>query len=323
MQPNGRAPDVSVVVVTWNAREFTLQCLESLETATADLSTEVIVVDNASSDGTPEMIHDRFPYVRLIQNSINQGFAKANNAGLRISRGRYIVLMNSDVIVPSGCIASIYAFMEQDASIGLLGPRMLGPDGTVCRSCMRFPTLWRCFCRALALDKSAGGSAFAGFSMKKFAPVEATDVDVLNGWFWVVRRVALEQVGLLDERYFMYGEDLDWCRRFHSRHWRVVFYPHAKAVHYGGGSSRRTPIRFYIEMRKADTQYWQKHHGRFAALVHSATLWLHELLRVLGYSWQYVIRGSRRSEAAYKLRRSLCCLSWLAGFGVKGAEASR
>jgi GT2 family glycosyltransferase len=148
--------------------------------------------------------------------------------------------------------------------------------------------------------------------MRDFEHNQLSDVEVLNGWFWVVRKEALKQVGLLDERFFIYGEDLDWCYRFKKAGWRVVFYPYAESTHYGGGSSARAPIWFYLEERKANTQYWIKHHRRCSQWTYFAIVWLHEVLRVCGYAGAYLFVKSSRADALFKLNRSIACLSWLA-----------
>lgn len=308
------ALDLSVVIVTWNAVDFTRACLESLEQAADGLAMEIIVVDNASSDGTPEMVERGYPQVQLIRNLKNEGFARANNIGIRASHGQYIALLNSDVTVPSNCLRELHGFMRKSPTVGIAGPSMLGAGGERRRSCMRFPTLWSSFCRALALDTVLKTSpAFAGFLMGDFGHDRTMDVEVLNGWFWIVNRQALEQVGELDERFFIYGEDIDWCFRFRSAGWRVVFYPGAEAVHYGGASSSNAPVRFYLELQKANAQFWRKHRGRLANIGYLTTQWLHQGLRVAGYTGSYVLCKSSRSVAAHKVRRSVECLRWLAG----------
>jgi GT2 family glycosyltransferase len=306
-------PDISIIVVTWNAQRYVRECLDSLMHATAGLSAEIIAVDNASTDGTPQVINQQFPRVTLISNAENMGFAKANNVGLRLSSGDFIFLINSDVNVPPDCLKRMVGYMEQHANIGLLGPRMLGPEGKTARSCMRFPTLWNSFCRALALDSFfARSRLFGGSLMRDFAHDRMAEVEVLNGWFWLVRREALVQVGLLDERFFIYGEDIDWCQRFHQSGWRVVFYPEAEALHYGGASSANAPIRFCIEMQCASLQYWKKHHGRFSSACYVLISLLNHALRIAGYVAAYTVSKSARSQAEFKIRRSAACLRWLA-----------
>jgi GT2 family glycosyltransferase len=308
------AVDMSIVIVTWNAKKYAHECLTSLLRQNVDFSVEIIVVDNASSDGTPELVRDEFPQVKLIRNDRNLGFAAANNIGLRETTGDCVCLINSDVVVPDGCLETIFQYMRRNPRIGLLGPQMIGPNGTVQRSTMRFPTVWNSFCFAVALGSVFRHSKlWGGFLMEDFAHDHVRDVEVLNGWFWVTRRQALDQVGLLDERFFIYGEDIDWSYRFHQAGWRVVFYPGASALHYGGASSSNAPIRFYIEMQRANLQYWEKHSNAFGKCGYLVSTMLHHVLRVLGYSVVYSLLRSKRDQAAYKVKRSVASIRWLCG----------
>lgn len=305
--------ELSIIIVTWNSIDYTRACLESIRRGAPAVDMEIIVVDNNSSDGTADFIQGNFPEVRLIRNQINEGFARGNNRGIQACCGRYIALINSDVIVHSACLSRLHAFMEANPTIGIAGPAMLGSGGELRRSCMRFPTLWGSFCRALALDSVFKHSAFfARLLMGDFRHDRVMDVEVLNGWFWIVRREALQPVGELDERFFMYGEDIDWCFRFFSAGWRVVFYPEAEATHYGGASSANAPTRFYVEMQKANVEFWKKHHGHVASCVYLAIQWLHQILRVVGYGVTYLLTSKSRISVTHKLRRSVKCLHELA-----------
>ena len=222
--PGRDVTEISVVIVTWNARAYTEECLGSLFSGNLEQRVEVIVVDNASTDGTPEMIRSAFPKVNLIETGANLGFAKGNNIGIRHASGNYICLINSDVNVPPDCLSKLRQYMEQNPRVGLVGPKMLGPDGTARRSGMRFPSVWNSFLRAFALDSMFKGSKlFGGLLMSDFKFDRTRDIEVLNGWFWMTRKEALDEVGPLDERFFMYGEDIDWCKRFQLAGWRVVF----------------------------------------------------------------------------------------------------
>jgi GT2 family glycosyltransferase len=309
---------VSIIIVTWNAKKYALECLDSLRALHSPLEIEVIVVDNASSDGTPDAIQEQHPEVHLIRNQANLGFAKANNIGISIANGDFICLVNSDVVIPPGCLEKMVAFMQANPDVGLLGPKMLSPDGGVGQSVNRLPTVWNYLCFALGLhfllpkSKLFGGYIMAGYPYNK-----TEDVEVLTGWFWMVPRAALEEVGGLDERFFMYGEDLDWSYRFLKAGWRVVFFAEAAALHYGAVSSGQAPNRFYVEMVRANLQYFEKHHGRFGAVGFLFATGVHEVLRVLGYSAVYCFDRCRRSQSAFKVSRSLSCLRWITGVPVE------
>lgn len=302
---------LSVIAVTWNAKKYVDQCLSSLDQID-EAATEVIVVDNASTDGTPELIAEKFKSLRLIRNSENLGFSRANNIGIEQARGRYVCLVNSDVIVPPGCLCSLTQYLEMHPDVGVVGPQMLGPAGNVRRSAMRFPSLLSSLARAFGLDGISLISRLVHAQMMTdFKHDRLADVDILNGWFWVIRREALERVGLLDERFFIYGEDMDWCRRFRSAGWRIVFVPEANAIHFGGASSSAAPVRFYIEQQKADFQYWEKHHAQAAAAAYKAIILFHNVLRTVGYAVVYCVYAKKRGDSAHKVRRSLGVLRWM------------
>ena len=303
---------VSVVIVSWNARNFLAQCLESLSCAGGDYSMEVLVVDNASTDGAPEYIEANYPGVRLIRNDSNQGFAKANNTGIRLCRGKYIALINSDVEVLGNCITTLVAYCEANPEVGMVGPRIIGGDGKLQRSCRGFPCLWNMFCRAVALDSVfPRAKIFGGYLMPYRNHDAIGPAPILSGCFWLVRRAALAGVGLLDEDFFMYGEDMDWCRRFWTAGWRLDYVPNAEAIHYGGGSSANAPFRFFIEKQKADLHYWKKHHGWLARQCYFAIACLHHLLRVLRYSAAAVMQRQESDESGFKVNRSIQCLKWM------------
>jgi hypothetical protein len=306
------SPDLSIIIVIWNGKQYARECLDSLRNYQDDPTVEIIVVDNASSDGTPALVRQGFPWVRLIENSANLGFAKANNIGMVASTGKYVCLVNSDVRVPPDCLPRMQAYMEANPAVGMLGPQMLCLDGSIGRSYLRFPTLWRGICDAFALRRIFRSSeTLNGIEMTDFNNSETAEVDVLNGWFLMVQRKALEQVGLLDEQFFMYGEDIDWSYRFHKAGWKRVYFSGASAFHHGGASSAVAPTRFYIEMRRANLQLCKKHYGSLSALGHIAVTCIHELIRVTGYCLIGIARKSERSLAVAKTRRSLASIRWL------------
>lgn len=304
-------PMISFVIVTWNAKEYVTECLQSIRENCA-VPAEVIVVDNDSQDGTPSRVREKFPEFRIVETGANLGFAKGNNVGIALARGRYLFLVNSDVKILPGCVEKLISLMENNPDAGLVGPQMRGPDGNIRRSTMRFPTLWNSLCRALALDSAFPRSrCFAGYLMGDFDHRQSREVEILNGWFWVVRREAVRQVGGLDERFFMYGEDMDWCYRFHKAGLRNIFCAESASIHYGGASSALAPARFYVEQQKANLQYCRKHWGSLSTFAYLCTLLLHELIRTIGYTVTYLARSSFRERAAAHIKRSLLCVACL------------
>lgn len=312
MSNNSSQAIVSIVIVSWNARDYLLQCLESLTPVACRFPMEIVVVDNASSDGSAELVENNFPKVRLIRNPTNLGFAKANNLGIAASAGPYVCLINSDVKVLPDCISRLVDYCEQNPDVGMVGPRIIGGDGKLQRSCRGFPTLWNMLCRALALDSIFPKiKLFTGYSLSYWPQNDTRPVNILTGCFWLVRRETLGQVGLLDESFFMYAEDMDWCRRFWKHSRPVVFIPFAEAIHYGGGSSANAPAWFYIERQRAELQYWKKHHSIPATALFFLISCLHMSLRIAGYSVMFLFNKPQRQTSRNKLRRSIVCLKWM------------
>jgi GT2 family glycosyltransferase len=295
--------DLSVIIVSWNARDYLLTCLRSLKEHLGSVTAEIIVVDNASSDGSPEAVKKDFPDVILIETGANLGFAKANNIGIRRSGGRYLALVNSDIRILDDSIFCMLSFMDSDHSIGMLGPRVLNADGSLQRSCRRSPALWRSLLISFGMHR-----LFTGIM---YAPHDRIGrVDILSGCFWVIRREALDEVGLLDEGFFMYGEDKDWCKRFNNAGWGVAYHFQAEVIHYGGASSSNAPLRFYIEMHRANRAYWRKHHGRMGEAFFFFDLIVHQSIRVVMSVALCLFMRDSKEVALHKLNRSLASIRW-------------
>jgi GT2 family glycosyltransferase len=306
-----RAPLVSVIVISWNTKDLLLNCLRSINPKTCKYPLEIIVVDNCSSDGSADEVAKRFSNAMLVRNEANFGFSKANNIGIRKSRGEYLCLVNSDVQLLNGCIATLVDYMEEHTDVGMTGPAMLDVKGKLGRSCRGFPTLWNMICHAFGLDLLFPKSKlFASYILRHWAQNTISDVDILGGWFLVVRREAVKRVGLLDEDFFFYAEDMDWCKRFHSNGWRVIFLPTAAAIHYGGGSTQNAAVQWYIEQQRADLRYWRKHHSALEHRIYHCICVVHQLTRLVGHYFVMPFspqNGSRR----LKVWRSWHCLIWL------------
>lgn len=301
------AYDVSYIIVSWNTRQFLLQCVQSILNDPGPFTREIIVVDNASSDGSPESLAESFPQVQIIRNRENLGFARANNLGIRQSRGRYLMLVNSDVQVVAPCMAPLVEFMQSHPAVGIASPMIVGPDGRLQPSYWPFPNLANILADMFTINALRRRLAKAS----PCAETRPRDVDILSGCFWIVRRSSLERVGLLDEHYFFYGEDMDWCRRFHDCSFRVVYFPGAKAIHFGGVSSARDAVRFYIEYEKANLRYWLKYHGLTGTVAYTALIIAYQLLRIVARALQNAVQLGRNPELLRKLRQNLACLKWL------------
>jgi hypothetical protein len=242
------------------------------------------------------------------------GFARANNAGIARSTSRYLALVNSDALVMQGCLQNLVKFMETHPSVGMVGPRILNADRTLQPSARRFPNLEATFARAFFLDRLLPQRLFHLRSHMSAAELDRLrPVEVLEGCFWMVRREALEQVGGLDENFFMYGEDIDWCKRFHKAGWEVMYCPGAEAVHYGGASSSNAATRFFLEMKKAELRYWEKNHGRVARRVAAGILFLHCCLRAAGWKLKCALHPAARDKSLPMFERYARCIQWLIG----------
>ncbi len=301
--------NVSIIIVNWNTKALLLQCLESLSTRSGQYTIEIIVVDNASSDGSVEAVKNSFPQVTVIRNEANFGFAKATNIGLQSSSGRYACLVNSDVVIRDDCIDRLCEYMDQHPSIGISGPRLLNSDLSMQPSCKYFPSLWNNLCVTLGLYKLFPQSAFfSSEHMWFFAHNEIKYVDVLVGAFLMVRRKAIDQVGLLDERFFIYGEETDWCRRFWNAGWKIVFNPQGEAIHFGAGSSSADPGRFSRELYRSKRIYWKKNHSFLTQTVFMLISLLNQGMRLLRGILIYTGTGFKNKELLQQIKTNASVL---------------
>ena len=304
--------DISIIIVSWNAKRFLLECLKSIMADQTSIKYEIIVVDNGSSDGSAEEVLEHFPEVTLIQNNFNIGFAKANNIGIRQSQGRYACLVNSDIKILEGCFDRLVEYMDLHPSAGIAGPKLLWPDMTLQDSCRKFPSIWNNLCSYFWLNRVFPRSKlFSGEHMIYSPHDKICKVDYLVGAFLMVRKEAVDQVGLMDEQFFIYSEEVDWCKRFWKAGWEIIFLPDARVIHYGGGSSSNQPGRFSLEQQRAKLQYWRKHHGRLAQASVILITIIHHLLRIFFGAMIYMTRPVKRKQAGLQIEKSWCCIQRL------------
>lgn len=254
--------DLSVVIVSWNTCELLASCLQSLFETAAGLAPEIIVVDNASTDGSADMVRNRFPQVRLIENADNIGFARANNQAIARSQGRYVLLLNSDTEVRPEAVETLVRFIDETPRAGGAGPYLLNADGTQQPSCYPLLTPWREFWRLLFLERVWRR---ATYDMARWDTTTPREVGVIKGACLLVRREALDQVGMLDPQYFMYSEELDLCYRLQQAEWHLYWVPGARVVHYGESSTRQMAQAMYVQLYRSKVQFYRKTGGRARA----------------------------------------------------------
>lgn len=304
--------DVSIVIASWNARSHLIDCLTSIEACGDKARIETIVVDNASEDGSPEAVRERFPHIALICNSTNVGFARASNVGIERAIGRYVCLANSDTIVRPGAIDALVRFLDSHPRTGLVGPRVLNPDGTLQHSCRKLPGILTNTSSALALHRIFPGSARLSGELMLYWDHDADRrVDVISGCFCMARPQALQEVGGLDEDFFMYGEDVDWCMRMGACGWEVSFCRAAEVMHVRGASSGRDPERFTREMMVAGEKLYRKHFSRPKAAYLTMLTGVFHALRLLPQLAVFAVRPTQRTTLKPKIEAHVAFLKTL------------
>jgi GT2 family glycosyltransferase len=304
--------EMSVVIVAWNARHYLDLCLDSLAKAPPRRSMEVLVVDNASADGSAAMVESKYPWAKLIKSKENLGFAKGNNVAIRQAAGKYVALVNPDVIVFPGCLDALADFLDENPKVGNVGPRVFNPDMTMQSTCRRFPTLWNNFCSATRLESIFKGRPFfAGEHMFYFPHDRTLPVDVIVGCFSTIRRETFDEVGLLDEGLFMYGDDVDWCRRARNAGWEVMFHPGGQAIHDRGKTTAPFPEHFAVAQQRSIIRYWKKHHTVFGVLGIRAIMFFHHLVRYSTGVVSNLVRKGNSPQGEIRQRVSGACLRQL------------
>jgi GT2 family glycosyltransferase len=297
-------PDLSIVIVSWNVRDLLHACLRALERDRRTVDMEVIVVDGGSGDGSANMVSQTFHWVDLIALDENVGFPRGNNIGLARADGRYVMLLNPDAETLPGALGRMVRFMDEHPDVGAVGPQLLNPDHSVQSSRRRFPTLRTAFVESTWLQPYAPAQALRHYYALDLPDNATADVDWVVGAALAVRGEVLSEVGNLDEGYFMYSEELDWCRRIKDAGWRVIYYPAAQIVHHVGKSSEQAVTARHIHFQRAKLRYFRKYHGVAAAS-------LLRLFLLASYAWQLLVElakwllGHRR-----ELRRQRIAAYW-------------
>ena len=283
---------LSVVFLSYNTRDLTRQALSAVRAAAEGLEVEVFVVDNASADGSADMVAEEFPEVELICNAANVGFAAGNNVALRQVAGEYALLINTDTIVRRDALRTMVEFLDAHPQAGACGCKILDPDGTLQLDSRRgFPTPLAAFCKMSGLSRLfPKHPLIARYHMTYLDPEQTAEVEVLSGSCMMVRKAAMDQVGLLDESYFMYGEDIDWCYRFHQAGWKIYYVPTTAIIHFRGESGRGTPLKILYRKSQAMSIFVDKHMARRYRFF---PLWLLQVGIALHGTFRFLARAGR------------------------------
>lgn len=292
-------PDLSVIIVSWNTKSLLRDCIESLYASGVTSSMEVFVVDNDSHDGSPEMVTALFPAVNLIQNDRNLGFAVANNQALRLARGRHALLLNSDTLVHPGVIDASIDYLDRNPRVGAMGCRVLNGDGTVQKTCSLFPSLANLAVLTTGLFRVSGLSIARRYRMDDWQRDDERDVEVISGCYLMARSEAIRTVGLLDEDFFFFGEETDWCRRFLAHGYAIRFAPVGTIVHFGGGSSKSLNSKRDLMLSEATVRLHRKHGGTVQAAIAWTILLVFNASRCSYWSIKGLVRAGEGNRARH------------------------
>lgn len=304
--------DLSIIIVNWNVQALLRQCLQSVLTACqtiAPLTSEIIVVDSASTDGSAEMVRREFPQVHLIASERNLGYAGGNNTGVDTSQGRYLLLLNPDTVVQPESLALLINFLESHPQVGAVGPRLLWPDGTTQSSRRRFPTPGTLFWESTLLGQWFPQNRYAQYyHLADGSPDQPQRVDWVVGAALLLRREAWQQIGPIDETFFMYFEETDWCRRAVQAGWEIHYLPSARVTHFEGKSSEQVLAARTLRFQRSKLCYTRKYFGPGWAVLLRIFLWATFAFQWAeeGFKWlighRRALRRERLSAYAQVLR---------------------
>ncbi|QAT41045.1 glycosyltransferase family 2 protein [Clostridium sp. JN-9] len=310
--------DVSIIIVNYNTKDLLRDCIKSIKETTKDLEYEIIVSDNKSSDGSSEMLKEEFKDVILLENERNGGFAYANNKGIKIAKGKYIFLLNSDTIVLENSILNMYNYMEENTYIGILGPKLLNADLSEQTSVFAYPTVFKEFASIFEMKKLLKNKyirkVLLKFSdkalpndvnqyMKNFKESKSIEqVEVLVGAAMFIRRDVINAIGGLDESYFMYYEEIDYCLNSAKHGWPCVFYPYSEIIHLIGQSSKKVSLITFMARYESMLHYFEKNHGKGQKLAVKFIL-------IIGLTYRLI-----RDFFKYKITRNEICHSNLKAY---------
>ncbi len=260
--------DLSIIIVNFRTYELTKQTINSILSKKHSINYEIILVDNASNDNSIEKIEQGFKekinknLVKIIKNDQNLGFSKANNIGIKIAKGEYILTLNSDTVIVEDCLDRCIEHIKKNSNIGALGCKVLLPDGKLDKPCKRgFPTPKASLFYMLKLDKLFPNKRkFGEYNLTYLSENDINEVDSLVGAFMIIPRTVIDEVGMFDEDFFMYGEDIDWCYRIKQVGYKIIYYPKSEIIHYKGSSAKKKRFKTIYEFHRAMYLFYNKHY---------------------------------------------------------------
>jgi len=310
---------ISIIIVSWNVRRELLECLRSIEENRPFHSFEIIIIDNASTDGTVDAIKRDFPEVKLIINTENRGFAVANNQGVEKAQGEYILFLNPDTIVHPHSLDGLIKFMDDNKDVGACGPKLLNRDGTPQRSVRRFPSFRGALHRHTAFRfLGIFNGQYRKWAMKDLNYNRQIDVDQVMGAALMIRKSLIEQIGPMDEGFFMYYEEVDLCYRIKQAGWRITYVPEVEITHLGGRSTGQIPAGKRIMAMTSLIRFFKKHRGKFATgvfvCIFKPALAVKDLINITTGIAKYTfatlaLNKKGREKSAEKIKKSIVLLS--------------
>jgi N-acetylglucosaminyl-diphospho-decaprenol L-rhamnosyltransferase len=281
-----RALDLSIIIVSWNVRDLLAACLRSIDANAGELKLETIVVDSASSDDSVAMMKRDFPHVMVLAQPENVGYTRGNNIGLQAAKGRYLLLLNPDTEIIGDALTQMVTYLDAHPEVGIVGPHTLNTDSSYQSTRRRFPTVPLAFFESTWLQPYAPKTLLDRFYVNDASEDATLEVDWVQGSALLARREIYDQIGGLDERYVMFSEELDWCKRAKQRGWRVVYLGSAYITHHGGKSTEQASARKHIYFQESKLRYFRKHHGALIAVVLRVFL-------LLSYSLQLLLEAAK------------------------------
>ena len=271
---------VSIIIINYNGKELTLNCLKSIYDKLKGVEYEIILVDNASSDDSVEVIEKSYPQVSIIKNDDNLGFSKANNQGIKIAKGDYILLLNNDTLLKEGDFDTLLTYISDKADVGIVGCRINNPDGSLQLSCYKFPSMWEMFTHYTFLTRLFPDSKLFG-DYRNWTHNAIKEVDFVIGAFFLMKRAVIEEIGMLDENFFLNAEESEYCLRAKKAGFKTVFHPGYEIVHIGGAAKKDMKKREIISHIQGTYLLIKKHHSLVYFVTYKLLSFLLSLIRFI------------------------------------------